>query len=179
MTTTSLRCDWDGDRMAERWLPGTSGGPDGEAIALREPGRFFGDLLDPGGDEAVIVVSRTADGPTIIVLDLSPTAVSLECSYAGGNEIATVSFAVADISHYLGYAGALPPPLGDVVTPSPQGVSRFHLVIDTDTLPGAATPALDDILGAGWQVNYAHQARLHPADRTGPAASALLLGVSR
>lgn len=179
MTSTSLRCGWDGDRMAEKWLPGTSGGPDGEAIALREPGRFFGDLLDPGGDEAVILVSRTADRPTIIVLDLSPTAVSLECSYAVGNERATVSFTVAEISWYLGYDGALPPPLREVATSSPQGVSRFHLIIDTDILPAAATPALDDILGGGWQVNYAHQARLHPADRTGAAASALLLGVSR
>lgn len=137
---------------------------DDEVLALTEPGRFFGEMLDVGRPEATVLVVRVADDCAIIALEISPAAVEFACRRARRGATHSVSLAIAEISQFLGYGSQWAATLGTQLPASSQGIARFAVEFEPDPVrTDALSPApgaLPDLIGRRWQIDDVRPARI-------------------
>lgn len=106
---TSEVMDWDsayrGDGVFKGPPPWNIGEPQPELAALHRAGRFRSDVLDAGCGYAELSLALAEDGYTVVGIDISPTAIAAANKAAQVRNLATASFAQADITALSGYDG--------------------------------------------------------------------------
>lgn len=152
---------WSAAARADEAYPRGVTAPGGELVALTEPGRFLGDILEADGVEAV-VVSRSVDHRAVVALDASRAAISSACAEAVRRGQTRLSFDVAEVSGLFGYTACWEAALG---APSwSQGMSWFVLEVDVAAVVPDVDPTVADRIGDR-----------RPADRLWPATVRPLL----
>ncbi len=135
-----------------------------EVLALTEPGRFFGDMLDIGRSEAVLLIVRVADDCAIIALEISPESLELACQQAVRRPSHSVTLAIAEISQLLGYGSQWAATLGGHLPASSQGIARFAVELEPQPIqpdaPSPAPPALRELVGRDWSIDSTRTARI-------------------
>ncbi|MGY4711220.1 hypothetical protein ACXDF8_16925 [Mycolicibacterium sp. CBM1] len=141
---------------------GLDGG--GEVLALTEPGRFFGDILDIGRSDAVLLVVRVANDCAVIALEILPESVEAACRQAHREPSHCVSIDVAEISQLLGYGERWTATLGSQLPVSNEGVARFAVEFDSESVPtdaqSPAPAALGEMIGRNWSIDHIRPARI-------------------
>ncbi|TGD85600.1 hypothetical protein BayCH28_21490 [Mycolicibacterium sp. CH28] len=135
-----------------------------EVLALAEPGRYFGDMLDIGRSDAVLLVVRVADDCAIIALEISPESLESACRQARRGTSRSVTLAIAEISQILGYGSQWAATLGVQLPASSQGIARFAVELELEPIapdaPSPAPSALRELIGRGWSIDHVRTARI-------------------
>lgn len=101
--------DWDSAYREQAHFDGPPpwniGEPQPELAALIEQGKFRSDVLDAGCGFAELSLALAARGYTVVVIDLTPTAVAAATRAAAERGLPTASFVQADITSFTGYDG--------------------------------------------------------------------------
>jgi hypothetical protein len=156
-------------------------GLDDEIAALTEPGRFFGDILDADGHEAVIVVCRGTGHHAVVDLDVEPARVLAACADARRKGLSSLAFDVAELSELFGYLGSWSVAMGSAAPSSNQGISRFVLEVSLDVRMAPDINQFRTLIGDSWAIDCHWPARVRPQRTPDPeiALSAWLLTLHR
>jgi len=135
---------WAAFARSDEAYPQGVGLPGGEIVALTEPGRFLGDILDADNIEAV-VVSRSVDHGAVVALDASRASIVSACVEAVRRGQTVLRRDVAEVSGLFGYNACWEAVLG---APSwNQGMSWFVLEVDVAAAAADGDPTIADRIG--------------------------------
>ena len=141
---------------------GAVSGLDDQIAALTEPGRFFGDILDADGPEAVIVVCRGTGHHAVVDLNVEPALVLAACADARRKRLSSLAFDVAELSELFGYLGSWSVAMGSAAPSSNQGISRFVLEVTLEDRPTPDITQFQTLIGESWTVDCHWPARIRP-----------------
>src|ERR1700754_1643677 len=187
---TSEAMDWDGayrqQGVFEGPPPWNIGEPQPELAELIRAGKVRSDVLDAGCGYAELSLALAAEGYTVVGIDLTPTAVAAANKAAQERNLATASFAQADITSFTGYDGrfstimdstlfhSLPIEgrdgyLRSVHRAAAPGASLFILVFakgafpaELETKPNEVDEAaLRDAVSKHWEIDEIRPAAIH------------------
>lgn len=131
---TQPAMDWEAAYRQEVLPPWSIGRPQPELAALIDQGKIRGDVLDAGCGHAALSMALAARGYTVVGLDASEAAVSAASAAAAEHNLATATFAQADVTSFRGYP--------------PGSEGRFSTILDSGCLHSLPPEKRQDYLHA-------------------------------